>query len=98
MTDALPDSFLAEARNLNDSQIVTLLGEILEPSYNGPFTIGDDLFDALMPVAKAYRDNFSALSGRVEPETWEAEADYRYEAARDGLLNDVVTTVWGMPR
>lgn len=55
------------------ADIFHLLGEILEPSYRGPFGVGfkadaqyEAFQDALIPVADAYRAAFDTIRNTVE--------------------------------
>lgn len=76
---------------MNDRQIIALLGEILEPSANGPCIIqSDDLFDVLDAATSAYQDAFRALQATLDYDTPEAaseraadRADYLYDMRRD---------------
>lgn len=54
MTLNISATLRAELAKLDDEQIGDLLGEILEPSINTPFTMGDDLIDAMAPISAAY--------------------------------------------
>lgn len=73
----------AELAKLDDEQIATLLGEILEPSIETPFTMGDDLIDAMAPISAAYVTAYP-LFCEPDPDAalWN-EADPRYDERRD---------------
>jgi hypothetical protein len=54
---------LATLKNFNEEQIFWLLGEIVEPSIDGPFAgIDDDFSDDLIPITKAYRDSYDHIA------------------------------------
>ena len=75
MTDKLPPAAVAELRKLTPEQVVTLLGEILEPSRNSPFDLSDDLMDAMLSTSQQYRFMYESIAAaaRGEPE-WEVAA------------------------
>ena len=75
----------AALRNASTSEILWALGEILEPSYNGPFANsygGDDdattdtFMDALVPVIEAYSKAYRGLANII---TSEARAEMARE-------------------
>ena len=72
-----------ELSKLDDEQIAVLLGEILEPSINTPFTMGDDLIDAMAPISAAYVAAYPLITEPdPDAEFWN-EADHRYDERRD---------------
>lgn len=81
----------AELAQLDTKGVLKLLGEILEPSVNGPIDIGDDaddFYDALTPVIDAYGKAYAKLDAIADPQhdpdaAMYDRADYLYECARD---------------
>ena len=59
--DRLPTALCAELAKLTDAQVVTLLGEIVEPSIDGPFRVEEDFLEELEPVADAYCKAYARL-------------------------------------
>ena len=55
----------AELAKLDDAAILTLLGEIVEPSIHTPFATSEAFDDALTPVTDAYRDAYDHLVNAV---------------------------------
>lgn len=65
----LSPTLRAELGKLNEAQILNLLGEIVEPSWQTPFDINylDEQFqDALLPVEKAYQAAYPQLARFAE--------------------------------
>jgi hypothetical protein len=64
MRFALPfnATLIAELRKLDDEQILTLLGEIVEPSIYTPFDTSEDFDEALEPITDAYRAAYAKLN------------------------------------
>ncbi len=91
-----------ELAKLDDVAILTLLGEIVEPSQGCPFAISEELCGALEPVADVYRDLYVGLlrvahGDVVDPDAamW-TEADYRYDEARSlAPVRHVAGMGWG---
>lgn len=52
----------AELGKLDVVQILSLLGEIVEPSHGGPFDLDEDFLEALESVTDAYRDAYKSLA------------------------------------
>lgn len=88
----LPAALRAELAKLDAEQVLDLLGEIVQPSIDTPFTVEDDAFmGALAPIEAAYDAAYEGLAAIVsgedadpEAELWD-EADYRYEQRRDKI-------------
>lgn len=79
----------AELGKLDVAQILSLLGEIVEPSIYTPFDYDEDFQEGLGPVTSAYQDAYKSLAcivagehGDPEAAYWN-EADYRYDESRD---------------
>ena len=62
MTAPFTHTLRAELGKLDIEQILSLLGEILEPSIHTPFDYDEDFADALIPVIAAYRDAYDDLA------------------------------------
>lgn len=82
----------AQLAQLDAEQVLELLGEILEPSADSPFTLDNDaFFDALEPVGAAYiaearRLQIAAEGGADDPDASFFDAvDRAYDARRDAL-------------
>jgi hypothetical protein len=59
----------AELAKLDQEQILSLLGEIVEPSIHTPFDVdalSDDFMEALDPVTAAYRAAYARLAWQDE--------------------------------
>ena len=52
----------AELGKLDVAQILSLLGEIVEPSIHTPFDYDEDFQETLSPVTDAYRDAYKSLA------------------------------------
>lgn len=70
----LSDTLIAELGKLDRSQLLHLLGEIVEPSIHTPFAADaqtDDFLEELEPVTAAYRAAYARLA-------WQDEDDDRW--------------------
>jgi hypothetical protein len=55
-------TLIAELGKLDHQQILTLLGEIVEPSIYTPFDTSEDFDEALEPITVAYRAAYAKLN------------------------------------
>ena len=60
--DRLPTALCAELAKLTEAQVLTLLGEIVEPSFHTPFRTDEEFDEALAPITEAYRGAYNRLS------------------------------------
>ena len=82
----------AQLAQIDAGQVLELLGEILEPSVNSPFTLDNDaFFDALEPVGAAYIAAFRRLRAAADGDAIDHDAsffdavDRAYDERRDAL-------------
>jgi len=68
MTDKLPSALVSELRKLNAEQVVTLLGDILDPGWSSPFDLSDEMGDALFDTARQFRADFALIEATAEAE------------------------------
>ena len=62
MTAPFTPALRAELGKLDETGILDLLGEILEPSIISPFDYSEDFADALIPAIKAYHAAYKDLA------------------------------------
>lgn len=94
---ALSTTLRAQLAHLDAGQVLELLGEILEPSVNSPFTFDNDaFFDALEPVGAAYIAAFRRLRAAADGDAIDHDAsffdavDRAYDERRDALCGGAV--------
>jgi len=76
------DTLIAELKKLDDAQIFKLLGEIVQPGKDSPFTISERLGDCLLQMLASYCGAYDDFHADDTNDTWQTTSDQEYDDAR----------------
>jgi len=78
----LPQTLIAELEKLDDAQIFELLGHIVDPGKDSPFTISPYLQDCLMDMSDSYGIARYEYLADSTNDTWTQTSDQVYDDLR----------------